>query len=109
MIGRIFHWIAKVKTLRGKIRKAEIDLIFSKAHLKSFVGGAKVFIIWNMQQLDNYGQNKLLKLLEEPPNDTFFILVTESLNSLLPTIISRCQISNLIPVNFDEHKYFWKI
>ena len=59
-----------------------------------------------MQQLDNYGQNKLLKLLEEPPNDTFFILVTESLNSLLPTIISRCQISNLIPVNFDEHKYF---
>ena len=59
-----------------------------------------------MQQLDNYGQNKLLKLLEEPPNDTFFILVTESLNSLLPTIISRCQISNLIPVNFNEHKYF---
>ena len=94
------------KNTEGKIRKAEIDLIFSKAHLKSFIGGAKVFIIWNMQQLDNYGQNKLLKLLEEPPNDTFFILVTESLDSLLPTIISRCQISNLIPVNFNEHKYF---
>jgi len=97
---------SKGKNTEGKIRKAEIDLIFSKAHLKSFIGGAKVFIIWNMQQLDNYGQNKLLKLLEEPPNDTFFILVTESLDSLLPTIISRCQISNLIPVNFNEHKYF---
>ena len=97
---------SKGKIIEGKIRKAEIDLIFSKAHLKSFVGGAKVFIIWNMQQLDNYGQNKLLKLLEEPPNETFFIIVTESLDSLLPTIISRCQISNLIPVNFDEQKYF---
>ena len=97
---------SKGKNIEGKIRKAEIDLIFSRSHLKSFAGGAKVFIIWNMQQLDNYGQNKLLKLLEEPLNNTFFILITESLDSLLPTIISRCQISNLIPVNFNEHKYF---
>ena len=98
---------SKGKNIEGKIRKAEIDLIFAKAHLKSFIGGAKVFIIWDMQRLDNYGQNKLLKLLEEPPNNTFFILITESLDSLLPTIISRCQISNLIPVNFNEHKYFF--
>ena len=96
----------KGKIKEGKIRKAEVDLIFSKAHLKSFIGGSKVFIIWNMQRLDSYGQNKLLKLLEEPPKDTFFILITKGLDHLLPTIISRCQISNLIPVNYNEQKYF---
>ena len=93
---------------QGKIRKAEIDIIFSKAHLKSFSGGAKVFILWNMQKIDVYGQNKLLKLLEEPPENTYFLLITGSLDHLLPTIISRCQISNLNPINFEDQKKYLK-
>tara|TARA_B100000575_G_scaffold282459_1_gene274161 strand:- start:4933 stop:6030 length:1098 start_codon:yes stop_codon:yes gene_type:complete len=101
-------WKNPSTNIQGKIRKAEIDVIFSKAHLKSFIGGAKVFIIWNVQKIDVYGQNKLLKLLEEPPEKTYFILITENLNYVLPTIISRCQISNLHPISIEDQKNFLK-
>ena len=47
--------------------------------------------------------NKLLKILEEPPVNTYFILITSSIQAILPTIISRCQISNLSPINKVDH------
>lgn len=99
-------WGDTSSNVQGKIRKAEIDSIHEKAHLKSFVGGVKVFILWDVQKLDGYSQNRLLKLLEEPPENTYFLMLSKSLDSLLPTIISRCQISSLKPVNFDDHKKY---
>ena len=55
------------------------------------LGHAKVFIIDEAELLDAYGQNALLKTLEEPPRDSYIILVTTAEERLLPTIRSRCR------------------
>ena len=102
-------WKDTNTNVQGKIRKAEIDQIHKKAHLKSYIGGFKVFIIWDVQKLDSYSQNRLLKLLEEPPEKTFFLLISKSLDLLLSTIISRCQISNLNPINPIEHERYLQV
>lgn len=57
----------------------------------SVLGAGKVFIIDEAERLEADGQNVLLKVLEEPPPGTFIVLVTSSLDRLLPTIRSRCQ------------------
>ena len=67
--------------------------ITSKLSLKSFEGGYKVMIIWMAELMNTECSNKLLKLLEEPPAQTIFILVVENENLLLDTILSRCQIT----------------
>lgn len=93
-------------TSQGSIKVPEIDKIQKKAVLKSFLGGNKVFIFWGAETMMPQTSNKLLKILEEPPINTYFILITNSVQDLLPTIISRCQISNLGPVDHEEHKQF---
>ena len=55
------------------------------------MGHSKVFIIDEAELLDGSGQNALLKTLEEPPRDSYIILVTTAEERLLPTIRSRCQ------------------
>jgi len=59
--------------------------------MKSFESGYKILIMWMPEYLGNAG-NKLLKLIEEPPPDTLFILVAENESQILPTILSRCQL-----------------
>lgn len=61
------------------------------AYVKPYHGHAKVFIIDEAELLGIEAQNLLLKTLEEPPPNTYFILVTTRPDSLLPTIRSRCQ------------------
>ena len=95
-------------TSQGSIKVPEIDRIQKKAVLKPFLGGNKVFILWGTETMMPQSSNKLLKILEEPPTDTYFILITNSLQALLPTIISRCQISNLGPIDHEELKQFLK-
>lgn len=69
---------------------------------KPSMGRAKVFIIREAEKLNVEAQNALLKTLEEPPPTTFLILVTASLESLLPTVQSRCQVIpfGLLPREF---------
>ena len=55
------------------------------------LGHGKVFIIDEAELMDQYGQNALLKTLEEPPADTYIVLITSSEEQLLATIRSRCQ------------------
>ena len=62
------------------------------AFLKSYEGGQKIFIIEGAELLLEEAANSLLKLLEEPPADTFFVLVCANPDRLLPTIKSRCQL-----------------
>ena len=79
----------------------ECQNIIRKLSLKAFEGGSKVMIIWGAEYLGNDG-NRLLKLLEEPTPQTFIILVTEALDKILPTIISRCQMYRLLPLTDAE-------
>lgn len=89
-------------TSQGSLKVSDVEKIQEKSLLKPFLGGNKVFILWGFETMMPQASNKLLKILEEPPKNTFYILVTNNLQTVLPTIISRCQISNLNPISFDE-------
>lgn len=73
--------------------------IFQKIALKSFEGGYKIMIIWCADKMNVETSNKLLKLLEEPTDNTVFILITENESNILQTIISRCQIVRFKPTS----------
>ncbi len=79
---------------KKKTRKINIDQIrevIRQAALKPFSDGMKVFIIDDVAQASIEAVNSLLKVLEEPPRNTFFILITSKKALLLPTVVSRCQ------------------
>lgn len=76
---------------QAMIYSAESDAIQKKLSLKSNQGGKKVMVIWLPEKMNLECANKLLKLLEEPPAETHFLLVSEQLEAVLPTIVSRMQ------------------
>lgn len=80
-----------VETKQGMIYEKESSEILRKLSLKAFGEGYKVMIVWQPEKMNQVCANKLLKLLEEPPQDTVFLLVSEHPDQLLSTIISRVQ------------------
>lgn len=91
--GNLYDWLQFIgaENKQGNITAAECNDIIRKLNLKSFEGGYKVLILWMPEYLGAEG-NKLLKLIEEPPEKTVFLLVAENEAQILPTILSRCQI-----------------
>ena len=90
-------WIKEVgaENQQAQIYVKESDEIIRKLNLKSSQGGYKVMIIWLPEKMNTDCSNKLLKLLEEPPTQTIFILISEEPDMLLPTIQSRVQRFNI--------------
>lgn len=80
-----------VETKQGMIYEKESAEIIRKLSLKPYANGYKVMIIWQPEKMNASCANKLLKLLEEPPEKTVFILVSEHPELLLSTIQSRVQ------------------
>jgi len=76
---------------QGNITAQECLEITKKLSLKAFEGGKKILILWLPEFLAKEG-NRLLKLIEEPPDNTIFIFVAEDTEQILPTILSRCQL-----------------
>ncbi len=103
--GTIFDWLQFIQAdnKQGNISAHECNEINRKLSLKSFESGYKILIMWMPEYLGNEG-NKLLKLIEEPPPDTLFILVTENEAQILPTILSRVQIIRLPRPSVSEIK-----
>ncbi|NUM31904.1 MAG: hypothetical protein HUU47_06220 [Bacteroidetes bacterium] len=104
------QWIEAIKdkdeqNKQGNITAEECRAIIRKLSLKSYEGGKKIMIIWLPEFMGN-SSNILLKVLEEPPENTHFIFVTEEINKILSTVISRSQIINVPPLSFDELKDF---
>jgi len=87
---------------QGLISVAESGNLLNKLSLKPFESKFKVLIIWMPECMNISAANKILKILEEPPKNTLFILVTEDTDQLLPTIISRTQIIKLDPLTDEE-------
>ena len=90
------QWLASINVAGAEnkqalITGAESDALSRKLSLKSSQGGYKVAIIWLPERMNLTSANKLLKLLEEPPSQTVFILVSEEPEKLLDTIRSRTQ------------------
>ena len=81
-----------VETKQGMIYEKESAEILRKLSLKPFGDGYKVMVIWQPEKMNAACANKLLKLLEEPPVQTVFLLVSEHPEQLLPTIQSRVQL-----------------
>ena len=61
-------------------------------------------ILFGADKLNENASNKLLKLLEEPPKNSFFLLVCEQTEGILPTLVSRCQRVKLTPLTPDDIK-----
>ena len=80
-----------VENQQPMIYEKESSEILRKLSLKSREGGWKIMIIWLPEKMKEACSNKLLKILEEPPAETLFLLVAESTEHILPTILSRTQ------------------
>lgn len=102
--GSIQDWIRQLDSgnKQGIIGTEEVAKMHHKMSLKSHSGGNKVMIIFGADKLSESASNKLLKLLEEPPKNSFFLLVAEQVGGLLPTLLSRCQEIRLNPLSPKE-------
>lgn len=90
----------------ANIPVAEVHNIIEQLQLKPFVASVKVLILWLPEYLGKES-NRLLKLFEEPPQQTFILLVTEQPEALLPTVRSRAQQFQLNAIPHEKaSKYF---
>jgi DNA polymerase-3 subunit delta' len=101
--GTTYDWLQFInaENKQGNITAEECREIIDALNLKSYEGGSKVHIIWRPEYLGKEG-NILLKLIEEPPADTFLILIAEDIEDILPTILSRTQVVRLSPIAAND-------
>jgi DNA polymerase-3 subunit delta' len=92
--GSLFNWYQQlgIENKQGQIGVDEAEEIVKKLILKPYEGGYKVMIIWMAEKLNIAASNKLLKLIEEPPKNTLFLLIAENEEQIIKTILSRCQV-----------------
>lgn len=95
-----FHYSDWLQAMEAENQQAmiyvrESDVLLHKLMMKSSEGSYKAVIIWMPERMNEACANKLLKILEEPPTQTVFLLVTENPDQLLPTIQSRVQRLNV--------------
>ena len=101
--GNVYDWLQFIgaENKQGNITSEECNDIIRKLSLKSFESEYKVLLLWMPEYLGKEG-NKLLKLIEEPPPNTLFILVAENEEQILPTILSRCQLVKVPSLELNE-------
>jgi DNA polymerase-3 subunit delta' len=99
--GSLFDWyqILGVANKQGLIRVEDAQEVLKSLALKSYEGGYKIMIVWMADKMNTEASNKLLKIIEEPPEKTVFILITENEEDLIQTIRSRCQVLNFNRLN----------
>jgi DNA polymerase-3 subunit delta' len=92
--GSLKDWLDRLaqEKKQSQIGSEEIQSVLKKISLKSYEGGYKIMILWMADKMNISSSNKILKLLEEPPQKTVFILITERVEDIIPTILSRCQV-----------------
>ncbi len=97
------HWLQLIgaENKQGNITKEECVNIIRKLSLKTFEGEYKILIMWLPEYLGKEG-NRLLKMIEEPPDQTLFFLLAENQELILPTILSRCQLVKVPPLNDSD-------
>ncbi|WP_034260083.1 DNA polymerase III subunit [Altibacter lentus] len=89
----LFDWFQTlgIENKQGNINVREAEEISKRLSLKAYEGGYKVMIIWMAEKMNTECANKILKLVEEPPEKTVLLLLTEQEEQILATIRSRCQ------------------
>ncbi|MDT0685510.1 ATP-binding protein [Autumnicola psychrophila] len=98
--ANLLDWYQEIgiEKKQGQIGVDEAQDIVKSLSLKSYEGGFKVMLIWMAEKINTAAANKLLKLIEEPPNKTLFILITEDEEQIIQTIRSRCQTLHFPPL-----------
>jgi len=98
--GSLFDWYQSlgIEKKQGQIGVDEALSVVKKLSLKSYEGGYKIMLIWMADKMNTAAANKLLKLIEEPPEKTIFLLLAEDEEQVLQTIRSRCQILHFPPL-----------
>ena len=94
-------------TKDNKGKKTPVDLpkdvvrefLIDKVSMRPTLSKSKVFVVSEAERLNAFSQNSLLKVLEEPPEYCFLILLCSRLEKLLPTTKSRCQIIRFAPID----------
>lgn len=106
--GSLKDWLdfLGLEKKQSQIGVDEIQSVLKKIALKSYEGGYKIMIIWMADKMNTSSSNKILKLLEEPPQKTVFLLITEKLEDIIPTILSRCQVIEFNKPNNAEIEAF---
>lgn len=96
-------WLEKIgiENKQGIIATRESSEIISELNKTAYEAGYKVMLIWCPEKLNNEAANKLLKIIEEPPKKTIFLLVSNDLEKILGTIVSRTQIIK-VPLLSDD-------
>jgi DNA polymerase-3 subunit delta' len=104
----LFQWYEQieVENKQGIISKNESQEIIRKLNLKTFEADYKIMIIWMPERMNIIAANKLLKMLEEPPAKTVFLLVSENTGMMLQTILSRVQLIKVPKINSDDLKSY---
>ena len=99
----LFNWFEQLEAenKQAVIGVEESGEILRKLSLTTYESDYKIMIIWQADKMNAASANKLLKILEEPPDKTLFLLVCESEDQLLRTILSRTQLIK-IPKLTDE-------
>lgn len=101
--GSISDWLNHIRaeSKPANINTSECNQISSKLGLKSFEGSHKILILWHAEMLGKDG-NRLLKIIEEPPESTLIIIIAERLDKIIKTITSRCQIFAVPPFTDED-------
>ncbi len=109
MIGKnpyfnIDQWFGQigVENAQGLIYSHQSEEIIRKLNLKSYESEYKVMIIWLPEKMHVACANKLLKMIEEPPAKTLFLLITDNEEDIISTIRSRCQMITVPPIDSDS-------
>ncbi|MCF0189797.1 MAG: DNA polymerase III subunit delta [Marinilabiliaceae bacterium] len=96
------QWISRIKSdKQGAIFKDDVVALHQKLGQKSVEAPYKVLIMWLPELMNETAANRILKILEEPPSNSLFILVSENENDILPTVLSRTQRIQVSPID-DE-------
>src|SRR4030042_2132289 len=104
----ITSWLnsIEVENAQGLIFTSEAGEIIKKLSLKTYESDFKIMIIWLPEKMHPSTANKLLKLIEEPPDRTLFLLVSDEPDKVLPTILSRCQLIRIPGFKNNEIREF---
>ncbi|MBQ4356082.1 MAG: hypothetical protein II757_05415 [Bacteroidales bacterium] len=98
-----------VKWLKSENKQVNINIrdcayIVGQNSMRSYENGYKIYILWMADKIQTAAANKLLKTLEEPESQSLFILLAESSDQILPTILSRTQLVKIPPISEENIK-----
>jgi DNA polymerase-3 subunit delta' len=98
------QWFEKlgIENKQGAINVRDCNEINRILSFKTYESEYKIMIIWMVEKLNHAAAPKILKILEEPPEKTLFLLISENHDQILPTILSRTQLIKLLKISDEE-------